>query len=321
KYLLFVVLALGAAAGVWYVAMRDAPPAAPAGQAGDFGAFGGQEVPVVTVEAARRETLNETIEALGTALANESVTLAAKVTDTVGTVEFEDGDYVEAGAILVQLTNSEEEALLAEAEANFEDAKAQMRRVEDLAARGLAPVSELDIARNRAAAAQARLDSIIARLSDRLIRAPFSGVLGFRQVSPGTLVQPNTPIATLDDISTIKVDFTVPETVIGAIRPGSAVAARSASYPEREFTGVVRTIDSRVDPITRAIAVRAHIANGDGALRPGMLLTVEVTSQERTALIVPESSVFQIQDRAYVYYVDGEHIARQRQIQVGARRF
>jgi len=319
KYLLLLVLALAAAGGAYYLFVRGESPAVPGAAVGV--GFGAQEVPVVTVEPARVETLSETIEALGTALANESVTLAAKVTDTVSAVDFEDGDYVEAGAILVQLTNREEEAQLAEAEANLEDAQTQLRRVEELAERGLAPVSELDIARSRTAAAQARLDGIIARLSDRLIRAPFSGVLGFRQVSPGTLVQPNTPITTLDDISTIKLDFTVPETAIGAIRPGSTIVARSASYPDREFTGVVRTIDSRVDPVTRAVVVRAHISNEDGALRPGMLLTVAVTTRERTALIIPESAVFQIQDRAYVYRVDGERIARERQIQIGSRRF
>ncbi len=317
KYLLLLVLALVVAAGGWYLATRDgSAPSAPAG-ARTFA----QEIPVVTVEPARYETLSETIEALGTALANESVTLAAKVTDTIRSVEFEDGDYVEAGTILVQLTNAEEEAQLAEAQANLEDALTQLRRVEDLAERGLAPMSELDVARSRAAAAQARLDGIIARLSDRLIRAPFSGVLGFRQVSPGTLVQPNTPITTLDDISTIKLDFTVPETALGAIRPGSTVVARSATYPDREFHGVVRTIDSRVDPVTRAAVVRAHIPNEDAALRPGMLLTVAVTTNERRALVIPEGAVFQIQDRAYVFLVDGERIARQRQIQVASRRY
>lgn len=323
KYLLLVVLALAAAAGTWYFAAGGgrSPDAASTAMGGAAGEFGGQEVAVVTVEPARRESLSETIEAIGTALANESVTLAAKVTDTVSTVDFEDGDYVTAGQILVQLTNREEEALLAEAEANLEDAETQLRRVEDIAEQGLAPRSELDIARNRAAAAQARYDSIVARLSDRLIRAPFSGVLGFREVSPGTLVQPNTPITTLDDISTIKLDFTVPETFIADIQPGAQVVAHSVSYPGREFEGIVRTVGSRVDPVTRAVAVRAHIPNDDAALRPGMLLTVQVTARERTALVVPEAAVFQVQDRAYVYKVDGERIARQQQVKLGTRRY
>lgn len=325
KYLLGVLAALALAGGVWYVVTSggdggsERGPAA--GSSAGPGGFGGRDVAVVTVEPARSETLSETVEALGTAMANESVTLAAKVTDTVRAVEFEDGDFVEEGEILVQLTDAEEEALLAEAEANLEDAETQLRRLEDLAERGLAPQSELDIARSRAAAAQARLDSIVARLSDRLVRAPFSGVLGFRQVSPGTLVQPNTAITTIDDISTIKLDFTVPEVFIGEMTPGSPVTARGASYPDREFEGVVRTVGSRVDPITRAVPVRAHIPNEDRALRPGMLLTVEVVTQEREALVVPEGAVFQIQDRAYVYRVDGERIAHRQEVQTGARRF
>jgi len=324
KYVLLVIVALAVGAGAWYVLRDDAPPSS-AGQAGGVGAFGGfgggQEVPLVTVEPVRQQELSETVEAIGTAMANESVTLTAKVTDTVRSVEFEDGDFVEQGDILVQLTNQEEEALLAEAEANLDDAATQLRRLEDLAAQELAPRSELDIARSRAAAAEARLDSVVARLSDRLIRAPFSGVLGFRDVSPGTLVQPSTPITTLDDISTIKLDFTVPETFFGVMTPGSTVIARSASYPGREFEGVVRTIGSRVDPVTRAFPVRAHIPNEDGALRPGMLLTVEVVTQTRMALVVPEGSVFQIQDRAYVYRVGPDRIAHQQQIQIGGRRF
>ena len=321
KYVLVVVLTLAIAGGAWYVATRGRGGEAPAGAVGGFGAFGGQEVPVVTVEPVRRERFSETIEAIGTAQANESVTLTAKVTDTVSAVLFDDGDYVEAGQILVQLTNREDEALLAEAQANLEDARSQLRRIEELAEQGLAPRSELDVARNREAAAKARLDSIVARLADRLIRAPFSGVLGFRQVSPGTLVQPNTPITTLDDISTIKLDFTVPETFLGDVRPGATVIARSVSYPGRDFEGVVRTVGSRVDPVTRAVAVRAHIPNEDGALRPGMLLTVQLASRERVTLVVPEGAVFQIQDRAYVFAVDGERIARQRQVRLGARRF
>src|SRR5690606_36335337 len=105
-----------------------------------------------------------------------------------------------------------------------------------------------------------------------------------------------------------------------AMAPGARVVAKSVSFPGREFVGTVRTVGSRVDPVTRAIMVRAHIENEDRALRPGMLLTVEVVTGERQALVVPEGAVFQVQNRAYVYAVDGD-VARQRQIEVGGRRF
>ena len=322
-----IAFALGGGAVWYFTANRSGAgvtptAAAPGGgrPAGGYSGRGPTQAPLVTVERVRRDQLYDVVEALGTAQANESVTLTAKVTDTVRRVNFEDGDYVEAGSVLVELTNQEEEAALAEARANLDDAESQLRRLEDLSSRGLTAASELDVARSRAAAMQARLNSVVARLRDRLIQAPFSGLLGFRQVSPGTMLSPNTTITSIDDISLIKLDFTVPETFIGAMNVGAKIVAKSVSFPGREFEGIVRTVGSRVDPVTRAITVRAHVQNEDRSLRPGMLLTVQVVTAEHVALVVPEGAVFQVQNRAYVYRVDGE-TARQQQIEVGGRRF
>lgn len=332
KNALLIVLAFALGGGVmWYVTSDrassggSAAGASAAGgrpPAGGFGAAGGRQpqLPLVTVGRVQRDSIYDVVEALGTAQANESVTLTAKVTDTVRRVNFEDGDYVEAGTVLIELTNQEEEALLAEARANLDDAESQLRRLEDLSGRGLTSASELDVARSRAGASRARLNSVVARLRDRLIQAPFSGLLGFRQVSPGTLLSPNTTITSIDDISLIKLDFTIPETFLGTMTPGAKIIAKSASFPDRDFEGTVRTVGSRVDPVTRAITVRAHIENDDRALRPGMLLTVAVVTAERVALVVPEGSVFQVQNRAYVYRVDGDTV-HQREIDVGGRRF
>jgi membrane fusion protein (multidrug efflux system) len=332
KNALLIVLAFALGGGaMWYFTAERGGAGAPAsagavpgGRPPAGGGFGAgrpaAQPPLVTVQRAHRDSLFDVVEALGTAQANESVTLTAKVTDTVRRVNFEDGDYVEAGAVLIELTNQEEEAALAEARANLDDAESQLRRLEDLSSRGLTAASDLDVARSRAAATRARLNSVVARLRDRLIQAPFSGLLGFRQVSPGTMLSPNTAITSIDDISTIKLDFTVPESAIGTMTPGAKVIAKSVSFPDREFEGIVRTVGSRVDPVTRAITVRAHIVNADRALRPGMLLTVQVVTAERVALVVPEGAVFQVQNRAYVYAVDGDTV-HQRQIDVGGRRF
>lgn len=331
KYFLTIVATAAlVGGGVYYWQQQmggsaGAPGSAPAAGGGGFGGgrggFGNQQPPLVGVTSVRHDQLYDSVEAIGTTVANESLTVTAKVTDTVSAVDFEDGDYVEAGAVLVQLTNREEEALLAEARANLDDAESQLARLENLADQNLVSASELDIARSRAEASRARLNTVLARLSDRLILAPFAGVLGFRQVSPGTLLQPNTAITTLDDISVIKLDFTVPETFLGAMSPGARVLAHAASYPDRDFEGTVRTVGSRVDPVTRAFQVRAHIPNDNRLLRPGMLLTVRVITAERTALVVPENAVYQIQDRAYVYVVDSELVAREREIETGERRF
>jgi membrane fusion protein (multidrug efflux system) len=291
-----------------------------AGRPGGPGGAFVQAAPLVTVARVRRDQVFDTVEALGTAQANESVTINAKVTDTVRHVNFSDGDFVEAGAVLAELTNQEEQASLAEARANLDDAENELRRQEDIAARGLGSKSALDSARSKAAAQQARYNSVVARLKDHVILAPFNGLLGFRQVSQGTMVSPNTPITTIDDISTIKLDFTVPEAFLGAMTSGARVIARSVSYPGRSFEGVVKTVGSRIDPVTRAATVRAHILNSDRALRPGMLLTVQVLTTQHLALVVPESAVFQVQNRAYVYRIE-DFVAHQQQVEIGGRHF
>lgn len=260
----------------------------------------------------------EHIEALGTAQANESVSLTAKLTDTVRTINFEDGDFAERGQVLVELTNEEQTALLDEAKANYDDAQRQLERIEGLASQGSVPISQADEARARRDGAKARFEAIVARLDDRLIRAPFDGRLGFRLVSPGTLVTPGTVITTLDDVDSIKLDFTVPEVFLGALRRGLVVKARSSAYPDREFTGEVTNVDSRIDPVTRAAVVRAHIANGDRTLRPGMLLTVRLQRDAIEGLAVPEGAVQQVADAAFVYQlVDGRVVRRT--VQTGRR--
>jgi membrane fusion protein (multidrug efflux system) len=272
----------------------------------------------VTTAAEVREVRDQ-VEAIGTTRANESVTIAAKLTDTVSRVHFEDGQMVQAGDVLVELTNLEQAALLDEAEANARDARNQAGRLESMAADNLVPLSELDAAQARLSAAQARYQSIVARLEDHLIRAPFSGLLGFREVSEGTLVTPGSPITTLDDVSIIKLDFSIPEVHLNLVRPGLNLTAASSAFPDQTFSATVRTIGSRIDQNTRAATVRAHIENPDLLLKPGMLLTVRLTTATREVLMVPESALIQRSSEAFVYTIsDGR--AGMRQISTGVRR-
>ena len=298
-----------AAATTWYLNQGGRPGGRPP--------FGG---PVTVVaESVHPQPLTVVIEALGTARANESVTLTASLNETVRRVNFEDGDYVEKGTILVELSSEEESAQLAEARANLDEARRQLVRLEDLDARGIAATSDVDLARSAAKATEARLNSVIARLDDRLIRAPFSGVLGFREVSPGTMLMAGTAITTIDDVVQIKLDFTVPETALGLMQPGGRIVARSASWGDREFDGTIRAVGSRVNPVTRAVVVRALMPNEDRALRPGMLLTVNVVTEERDALMVPERVIVQVGDDAYVYVVGEENVARRQSVKLGKR--
>lgn len=288
---------------------------------GGFGggrpSFGG---PITVVaETVMREPLVSSIEALGTALANESVTVTASLTEIVRRVNFEDGDIVNKGTVLVELADDEESALLAEARANLGDAENQLKRLRDLDAQGIAAASDVDEAQAASDAAQARFDSVVARLQDRLIRAPFTGVLGFREISQGTLLMAGDTITTIDDVSQIKLDFTVPETVLSIMQLGRKIYASSVAYPNREFAGVVTAVGSRVDPVTRAITVRAIIANEDRALLPGMLLTVRVITNERDALSVPERAVVQMRDGAYIYVIGPDRTSVRTIVELGMR--
>lgn len=274
----------------------------------------------VTTGLVMQKPWQDSIEALGTAQANESVMLTAKVTETVVRVNFEDGDLVDAGQVLVDLSGRVELAGLNEAAAAFREAQQQLTRQQQLTDQKLVPASQLDTQKAAVDSARARLDATRARLSDRVITAPFAGVLGFRRVSPGTLVTPGTTIASLDDISTIKLEFSVPENFLAALAPGQSVTARSAAWPGREFSGTLRTIGSRVDVITRAIPVRAELPNPDRALRPGMLLTLKVFQPERQALVIPEIAAVQVGRDAYVFRVGADMKVQRVAVQLGARR-
>jgi membrane fusion protein (multidrug efflux system) len=152
-----------------------------------------------------------------------------------------------------------------------------------------------------------------------VIRAPFDGRVGLRRVSVGTLISPGTVITTLDDTRVIKLDFSVPENALATVREGLTVRASAPAFPGRSFSGRVASIDSRVDVNTRSVMVRALLANEDGALKPGMFLSVALANDERDALVIPEEALTPEAERQYVFVVaDGK--AERREVRIGGRR-
>lgn len=275
----------------------------------------------VFVAPAQSARFVERIEALGTLQANESVTLTAPITETIRAIYFDDGDRVSAGKVLVEMTSAEEHALLEEASAQLEEAKLQYDRVKVLATQGTTAQSLVDERRREWETAQARAKSIESRLADRVIRAPFAGVVGLRNISVGALVEPGDPITTLDDDSVMKLEFPVPSLHVAALKPGLEVAAHSNAYPGREFVGRVRSIDSRVDPVTRSVVVRAALPNPDRALRPGMLMQVELRKAPRQSVAIAEGALVPAGRQQFVYVVneqDGTR-AERREIRTGLR--
>jgi membrane fusion protein (multidrug efflux system) len=276
----------------------------------------------VVVAEARLAPFMDRIEALGTLRANESVDLTVAVTETVTDLHFDDGDRVEAGAVLVEMTSGEEHALLEEARATVEEARSQYQRVKALEATGTAARSLLDQRLREWETARARLSAIESRLADRLVRAPFSGVVGLRRISVGALVEPGDIITTLDDDSVMKLDFAVPSTYLGALRLGLDTVARARAFGDRAFEGTVKSIDSRVDPVTRAVQVRALLPNENRLLKPGMLMQVELLKNPRQALVIPEEALVPQGEQQFVLLVNeaGDNQVVRREIRIGARR-
>ncbi len=285
------------------------------------GGPGGGDRPVpVTTRVVQPSAWNDSLEALGTAKARESVTLTAKVSEIVQAVHFESGQEVRAGQTLVTLRGDAAQASLQQAEATFAEAERLYRRQRELAEQQLVARSTLDTQLALRDAAAARVQQMKADIGDRSVRAPFAGVLGIRQVSPGSLITPTTVIATLDDISRMYVDFQVPEAALATVHPGDAITGVTAAYPGRTFEGEVETIDARVDPATRAITVRAVFDNADRALRPGMLLDVKLFRPARQALVIPEIAVVQVGRDSFVYWVKSDGTVEQSSVRTGVRR-
>jgi len=287
----------------------------------DGGSRGGGGGPPATVTTTVLAPLpwSDTLEALGTAAARESVTITAKVSEKVEQVHFDSGDQVEAGKVLVTLSDRAQSAGVGEAQADYAEAQKTYERMQQLASKQLVAATQLDVQRAARDAARARLEAQKATVGDRVILAPFAGVLGLRMVSPGSLVTPGTVITTLDDTSRILLDFSVPERSLGALGVGGSVRATSDAFPGETFEGRITSVGSRVDPSTRALAARAEFDNPKGRLRAGMLLNVQLDQNTRQALQVPELALDQLGEQAFLYKVVGdkvEHVP----VQVGARR-
>ena len=168
--------------------------------------------------------------------------------------------------------------------------------------------------------AEANVAAARVRAGDRLIVAPFGGVVGTRRISVGALVSPGTVVTTLDDISKVKLDFAVPETFLASLKSGLPVEATAAAYNETVFKGTVIAVDSRVDPTTRAVNVRAEIDNADLRLRPGMLMVVELIKDERQSLMVPEAALDPANDKQFVVIVGADNVAHRVEVKIGRRR-
>lgn len=273
---------------------------------------------IVNVEQPREAILQRQVEAVGSARARQSVSITSEVDGRVVKIGMREGVRVKAGEVLVALDDRTARADLARAEAALADARAAWQRASRL--QDSRAVSEAEVDRLRAAlqSAEAEQQAATARLSYHLIRAPFSGTVGLRQMDVGSYVRAGDMITTLDDTDQLEVQFTVPERHLAALAIGQQLIARSDSWPEREFAGRVAQLDSRVDPLNRAITVKALLDNREQLLRPGQFLQVTLAVDESAALMIPEQAVLTQGAVSFAFVVvDGK--AERRELQLGNR--
>jgi membrane fusion protein, multidrug efflux system len=313
-----IVVGVIAAGGIATYAYRDSLPFIGSKQAATKPAAGVPALPIEVVPVRRME-ITRTIEAVGTAQANEAVTVTAKSTGMVERLNFQDGQMVKAGTILVELEAAESNANIGALRAARDAARMSYDRAKQLIESKVVAQARLDELSKSYEAAEARLRAEQAKFSDSVIRAPFSGRLGLRKVSLGALVRPGDVITTLDDATIIKLEFEIPETVLGGVTVGNTVTARASSMASRKFEGTVTTIDSRIDQTTRAVRVRAQIANNDDALKPGMFMTVAMSiGKVPDAIVVPEESLLAQGGEQFVFVINDGKATRTR-VTIGQR--
>ena len=325
KALAAVVLLVAASGGAyWYfragpgkgtdltvagINLAPSSPAAPAAAASPPPAAGANRMPPLMVEATKPRIgeSRQAVTAVGTFRSNESVTLRPELASRVKSINFEEGQKVTRGQVLVQLDAAIEEATVAQAKAAYELSKANNERQKVLGARQIAAERSVDEARAALLRDEAAVKLAQARLEKFTLIAPWDGVAGLRKVSVGAYINAGQEIVNIEQIDPLKVDFRVPENFLAAVRVGQAIAVTADAFPDKEFIGKVYAIDPQVDEQGRAVVVRALIDNSSELMRPGVFARVTLTLNVRdNAMFVPEQALVPIGNKHSVYkIVDG----------------
>jgi membrane fusion protein (multidrug efflux system) len=280
----------------------------------------GPPVMPVKAVAARSAPAVDEVGAVGSLRADEAVTIRPEIAGRIVEIRFNEGQNVARGAVLVRLDQSELGAVVTSSRAQLKLEEQKLQRAEDLQKKGFISAQGLDDQRTSLARARAKLAEDEARLAKTEMRASFAGVAGLRQVSEGQYVAAGTDIARLEKIDQLKLDFRIPEAYIGKLRAGQPVRVLVDAYRGQVFSGTVYAIEPGVDDQTRAIQLRARVANAEMKLRPGMFARVQVELGVREkAVWIPEAAIVPRGQDSYVYRV-AESKAELVKVQTGSRR-
>jgi membrane fusion protein (multidrug efflux system) len=278
---------------------------------------GGRETTVETTKAEVR-TLSRTVEAVGNTRAVRYVDIRSKADGTITEIRYSPGSRVEKGAVLFTLDDAIEKADLAQAEAEFLKADLALKRGDKLSQSRITARASVEELQAAMSGASAQVDRARSRLADRTIKAPFGGTPGFHAVDAGARVTKDTVLTRLDDLSSVLLEFAVPEEYFAIARVGLHARATTAAYPDRVFDAKITQVDTTVDPINRSFRVRAEIDNSDGALPSGMFMQLTLELDSQAMVMVPEEAVTVEGPSTHVFVV-AEGKAMKRKVTIGAR--
>jgi membrane fusion protein, multidrug efflux system len=279
-------------------------------------------VPVVATGKAVMADWQPRQTATGSARAVKGADMAAEIGGVVDEINFESGQIVQAGTVLLRLRPNDDDAKLQQLQANADLAAITLGRDQkQLAAHAIAQATvDTDAANLKVAKAQVAAQQ--ALMAEKIVRAPFTGRLGLRLIDVGQYLSPGTAIVTLQQLDPMFVDFYLPQQALEKIKVGQPVAVTADSYPDRVFAGTISSLNARVDAASRMLQVRATIPNPDGALLAGMYLTVAVNSGARESLItIPNMGVAYNPYGALVYVVRPEKDAQGKDVLVAHQQF
>jgi membrane fusion protein, multidrug efflux system len=285
---------------------------------------GGEEkrdrpVPLVTLAPVTERQFTDRYVAVGSANANEQVSVRAPVTERIIQLGFSDGAFVRQGQMLAVLAQGQETASLAGAKAAARQAEQQLARIAELHRRGFATNASLDAQTAVTAAARSAAGEADASVSDRIIRAPFSGMVSLRRISVGAVVSAGDEIAVISDVASINLDFSIPETMLTNVAAGQNVAVAAAAFPDLRINGKIRAIDPVINPQTRTATLRAVLPNPGARLKPGMLMSVTIDSRARTSVAVPELALVREGDSSFVYVIGQDNKAKRMPVETAGR--
>ncbi|MBI3527752.1 MAG: efflux RND transporter periplasmic adaptor subunit [Betaproteobacteria bacterium] len=262
----------------------------------------------VKAEAVRISRISDDVSAVGSLLAEESVIIRPEIDGRIVGLHFQEGQAVSAGTRLVTIDSTEYEAQTAAQRADLKTEEQRLVRTKELYEQHFISKDALDVQVGNVARLKAHVDEAESRVAKTVIRAPFSGILGLRQVSPGAYVKAGSDIVRLENVSSIKVDFRIPENYLSKIRPSQEISVRLDAYPGEEFKGRVYAVEPVVDERTRTIAMRARIPNKGFKLKPGMFVRVVITLESRpNAVVIPEQAIWPQGKDSFVFrVVDGK---------------